>query len=71
MQDPRKVKKYLEHLENHITQHNLLNKIQTIAKELMGEADLTETAKASLENIDTLQIQGMLQAKQQCQKLHT
>jgi len=70
-QDLRIVKKYLEHLENHITHHNLLNKTQTISKALIGDQDLTEDIQIRLDNIDNLQIQGMLQAKRQCQKLHT
>jgi len=60
MQNLRIVKKYLEHLENHITQHDLLNKTQTISKELTREQDLTDNIWIRLDNINNLQIQGML-----------
>jgi len=69
-QDLRIVKKYLEHLENPITHHNLLNKTQTISKALIGDQDLTEDIQIRLDNIDSLQIQGMIRAKWQCWKLH-
>jgi len=70
-EDPCTIKKYLEYLENHITQHNLLAKTQALSSKLTGEHNLTDKIRNQLNNIETLWIQGMLKAEWQCQKLHT
>jgi len=52
------------------TKHLLLQKLQQIKQDLVDQ-QLQPHHKAELERLDDLRIQGMLQAEQQCQKLHT
>jgi len=70
-EDPQIVKKYLDYLEKQIMTHNLLNKTKTISDLLHDQHNLTKTISNQLDAIDTLRIQGMLQAEHQCCKLHT
>jgi len=63
--------KYLEHLEWHILCHDLPNKTQALSDQLTGAQDLTAKIRDQLNKIDTLRIQGMLNAKCQCHKLHS
>jgi len=68
--DPRTRTRYLENLESFFTKHLLLQKLQQIKKDLLTQ-QLQPHHEAELEQLDNLRIQGMLQAEQQCRKLHT
>jgi len=63
MEDPQIVKKYLEHLLEYISRHDILTKMQTILDQLLDKNDLTNAIHQKLNNIDTLRIQGMLAAE--------
>jgi len=71
MEDPCIVKKYVDYLETHIMQHDLLETTKQLANQLTKASNLTKAIKAQLNNIDIFRIQGMLWAEQQCHKLHT
>ena len=64
-------KKYLGYLLEHIMRHDLVTKTQNISDQVQDKMDLMDEIRKALDNIDTLQIQGMLAAEQQCRKLHT
>jgi len=64
-------KKYLEHLEWLILLHDLPNTTQALLDQLTGAQDLTAKIRDQLDKIDTLRIQGMLNAERQCHKLHS
>jgi len=70
MEDPCTVKN-LEYLSEHIMRHDLVTKTQNISDQVQDKMDLMDKIRQALDNIDTLQIQGMLAAEQQCWKLHT
>ena len=65
--DPRTVKQYLDYYEAFVKQHHLAERafsLQTRAAYPLAAAEADEW-----ESIDTLRIQGMLQAEKQCRKL--
>jgi len=70
-EDPQIVKKYVEYLEQHITRHDLLEKMKTIANQLNKASNLTDKIRIQFDTIDNLWIQGMLRAEHQCCKLNT
>jgi len=69
--DPQTAKKYVDYLELHIIQHDLLANTQVLSQQLTRAHDLTNKIREQLDKINTLWIQGMLKAKRQCHKLHT
>jgi len=68
--DPCTRKCYLDNLEKYFNDHLLLQKVQQIETDLLTQ-QLQPHHKVELEHLDTLCIQGMIYAKQQCRKLHT
>jgi len=68
--NPHMLKRYLDNLEKYFNDHLLLQKVQQIEKDLLTQ-QLQPHQEAELERLDTLRIQGMIHAKQQCCKLHT
>jgi len=55
----------------HCKDHNLFNEIGNIAEKIQGPEDLTLANRHKLDVLDTIRVQHMLRAEQQCQILHT
>jgi len=68
--DPRMCSSYLKHLINFFEEYLILQKAQQIEHKLESHNLLTQHEE-ELKRLDNLCIQGMLQAKHKCRKLHT
>ena len=65
--DPRVVNKYLNNLNDLLSQHRLIQRSQQLFEAVQGE--MTKQQQIEFENIDKLKIQAMKETEKNCRKL--